>query len=306
MPTRIPLLLGRLQFLGGWPSQQLKWISRPIPFFSLDSAILRTGAQSSLSQCAWKMLIVLTCFFGHGDIGGTVNGPPWYLRHILHFLKMFLISTLPRTIQYFVLIWDSVWLTPVCSNLLWYSSIISSTNFYFRGRKIGHSPLTSDDPIFVQFGIQPILCGDFVELRLPIFSVNKGFFCKAFIHCFHDTFIPSDVGTSLGFGIFLSFLTKWFTYAVTLKSLLDDEYLFSFIPNGVIFSICCDSWRYRKSILASYYVVGPLTSDWIFSIVSWLIFSTFHVGQEDKSSFNHSGPFHQKVHCFNSCYSFLC
>ena len=37
---------------------------------------------------------------------------------------------------------------------------------------IGHSPVTTDDPIFIQFEIQLILCVSFIKLRLPIFSVK--------------------------------------------------------------------------------------------------------------------------------------
>ena len=119
------------------------------------------------------------------------------------------------------------------------------------------------------------------------FSVwRKCFSCKVFIHCFLVTCNLSDVSTPLGVGNFFSFWTKWFVYAVILKSLIVDEYLFSSTPNGVIFSFCCDSWNF----FALYNVVGPFTSDWILPIVCWLIFSTFLVSQESKWSFNHLGP----------------
>ena len=61
-PNKNSFVLGRLQFLRGRPSQLRKWISRPIPFSSLNSATLCTGVQSSLTQYAWEVLIVLTCF----------------------------------------------------------------------------------------------------------------------------------------------------------------------------------------------------------------------------------------------------
>ena len=99
--------------------------------------------------------------------------------------------------------------------------------------------------------------------------------------------------------IFLSFWTKRFVCVAILKNLID-EYLFSSKPNNLIFLFCWNFWRYRKSIVALYNVVGLFTFDWILSNVSRLIFSTFNVGQEDKSSFNHSGSFHYKVLCFNS------
>ena len=56
----------------------------------------------------------------------------------------------------------------------------------------------------------------------------------------------------------------------------------------------------EKVLLLCTMLLVFLTFDWILSNVSRLIFSTFNVGQEDKSSFNHSGPFHYKVLCFNS------
>ena len=99
--------------------------------------------------------------------------------------------------------------------------------------------------------------------------------------------------------IFLSFWTKRFVYVVILKNLID-EYLFSSKSNDLIFFFAGIFEDTEKVLLLCTMLLVFLTFDWILSNVSRLIFSTFNVGQEDKSSFNHSGPFHYKVLCFNS------
>ena len=134
----------------------------------------------------------------------------------------------------------------------------------------------------------------------PFLVWRKCFPCKAFIHRFLATCISSDVGTLLGVGIFLSFWTKRFVYAVILKHLIDDAYFVFIYAKWCHYFDLPQFLKIYKNTVASYNVVGPLTSDWILFIVSWLIFSMFHVDQEGKSSFNHSGPLHHKVLCFNS------